>query len=101
MLTVMLWNANDGDECLGSWYSEEHVQVPRRDDILWLETDEHRHGRWRVVNVQWSFSNRSLGITRLREMRAEVWITPYSTKPLWRRFIELFPKRADAVQNTE
>lgn len=92
MLTVTLWHANDvHEECFGSWHHDEHVQVPRKGDILWLETDTLRHDRWKVVNVQWSFSDRTFGTSRLRTMRAEVWLKRYPTKPLWERFVALFP----------
>jgi len=58
MLTVTIFGP--GEEGLGSWYPEDdQVQVPRKGDILWLETDELKHSRWRVVNVQWAFRNRT------------------------------------------
>lgn len=84
-----------GDECYGSWFPEEdQVQVPRKGDILWLATDEIKHSRWRVENVQWVFRNEKIGIGRTRMISAEVHAKPYPAAPLWERFVNLFPARA-------
>lgn len=78
MLTVTLWMSGGDNECLGSWYPEDdQVQVPRKGDILWLDTDEHPHNRWKVVNVQWAFRNRKIGIGSTRTLSVEVHIKPH------------------------
>ena len=91
-LSVSLWKHGSDNEHLGTWYSEEGVQVPRKGDILWLETDENRHDRWKVVNVQWSFRNSKLGNSQFRMLGAEIWIKP--APALWKRFAMLFPRTA-------
>lgn len=91
MLSVSIWNEGDGEH-LGSWYSDEQVQVPRKGDILWLQTDKVRHSRWKVINVQWSFRDSALGISRERSMQAEVWIKPAPQWRLLERFVRLFPE---------
>jgi hypothetical protein len=93
-LSVQIWKYGEDNEHLGSWYSDEQAQVPRRGDIVWLDTDKHRHGRWKVAEVQWSFRDTTHGIGRTRLMTAEVHVKPYPTTPLWRRFVGLFPSAA-------
>ena len=93
-LAVQLWRHGEENDHLGSWYSDEEVQVPRKGDILWLHTDAIEHSRWHVAGVQWSFRNTTHGTGHTRMMTAEVYIKPYPTKPLWRRFVELFPAAA-------
>lgn len=93
MLTVNIYGP--GDDCLGSWYPEDdQVQVPRKGDIVWIQTDKLPHGRWRVANVQWSFRDYRHGIGHTRMIAVEVHVRRYSTRPLWRRFVELFPAAA-------
>jgi hypothetical protein len=89
--SIGLWNATDGEH-LATWYSEEGAQVPRKGDVLWLDTDNLGHGRWRVCSVQWVFKDRAMGISRYRTNYVEVWITPKPTTPLWQRFVALFPR---------
>lgn len=88
-MTVHLYG-HDGEH-LGSWYPDDEIQVPRKGDIVWIETDQTPFDRWRVVNVQWSFRNKTIGISKARYISVEVHIKQYSTKPLWRRFVDLFP----------
>ena len=88
-MTVHLYGA-DG-ESLGAWYPEDdQVQVPRKGDTVWIETDTIKFDRWRVVRVEWAFVNkRDFGGTR--RISVEVHVKPKPTGPLWRRFVELFP----------
>ena len=93
MMTVHIYGA-DGEH-LGAWYPEEdQVQVPRKGDVVWLETDAMPFDRWRVKRVEWSFQSKRHGIGSTRRISVEVHVTPSSTKPLWRRFVELFPRTA-------
>lgn len=90
-MTVTLYHHDTGEH-LGSWYPEEdQVEVPRKGDIVWIDTDANGHDRWRVVNVQWAFRNKQLGVTRTRSVSAEIHVKPYTTAPLLRRFLNLFP----------
>lgn len=93
MLSVQIWRADNGDH-LGSWYSDEHAQAPRKGDTLWLETDTYKHSRWKVVEVQWSFRATTHGVGHTRMMTVEIHVKRWDTTPLWQRFLSIFPRAA-------
>lgn len=92
MMTIHIYHA-DTNEHLGSWYPEsDQMQVPRKGDTVWIEDDTRPFDRWKVTDVQWSLHNKSIGISRSRYVAVEVHVRPRFWKPLWRRFVEIFPR---------
>lgn len=77
-MNVQFWLADEDNTHLGTWWHDEHAQVPRVGDDVWLETEELNLQRFKVVGVQWSFRARchgSLG-TADRSCKAEVHVRP-------------------------
>lgn len=72
MMTVHLYRYR-GDEHLGAWYPEsDQIQVPRKGDVLYIETDKIRFERFKVMEVQWCFRDTAIGISRSRYISVEV-----------------------------
>lgn len=64
-MNISIWSAvpDDDGKHLGTWYSDTNEnlpklpQVPRAGEILWLETEDIKLGKFIVDHVEWSFKN--------------------------------------------
>lgn len=75
-MNVQFWLADEDNSHLGTWWEDEHPQVPRIGDKVWLETDKLPLQLFNVVNVEWSFKDRRMGIGMDRSIKAEVHVRP-------------------------
>lgn len=72
--SIGFWvNSNDVSHW---WPVDDHSQVPRKGDTVWLETDSVNLQKFSVEDVQWSFKDKALGISRHRQCGVEVWVKP-------------------------